>query len=133
MASSSTILIVSPSITRDKEFREKLAGNITSDREVMTVVREAFNKDSKIFTVRSEAKIAVDEARYAGGGPCSSGNREELEIRTKLFLEDFDAGSAIDAVDAALDHLSKNTVRIFKIYKSSSQNIVIVMNCCRTD
>ena len=39
---SSTVTIISPSINRDKEFRERLTGNLTSDKELLAVIREAF-------------------------------------------------------------------------------------------
>ena len=48
--------------------------------------------------------IAVDESRYDGSG---GEKRAELEIRAKLFLQDFDSGSAADAIDAVLKHIGE--------------------------
>ena len=42
------VTIISPSINRDKAFRERLRGsNLTSDKELMVVIREAFSKEEK--------------------------------------------------------------------------------------
>ena len=50
--------------------------------------------------------ISVDESRYNGNsGGC--GKREELEIRAKLFLQDFDSNSAADAIEAVLNHIGE--------------------------
>ena len=43
-----TVTIISPSINRDKAFRERLKGsNLTSDKELMAVIREAFSGEEK--------------------------------------------------------------------------------------
>ena len=51
--------------------------------------------------------ISVDESRYNGnsGGYGGCGKREELEIRAKLFLQDFDSDSAADSIEAVLRHI----------------------------
>ena len=51
--------------------------------------------------------ISVDESRYNGnsGGCGGCGEREELEIRAKLFLQDFDSDSAADSIEAVLRHI----------------------------
>ena len=46
---SSTVTIISPSINRDKEFRERLTGNLTSDKELLAVIREAFKVQTSMF------------------------------------------------------------------------------------
>ena len=53
--------------------------------------------------------ISVDESRYNGsGGGCGGcGEREELEIRAKLFLQDFDSDSAADSIEAVLKHIGE--------------------------
>ena len=48
MKMTPTVTIISPSINRDKAFRERLTGsNLTSDKELMAVIREAFSKEDK--------------------------------------------------------------------------------------
>ena len=53
--------------------------------------------------------ISVDESRYNGssGGCGGCGEREELEIRAKLFLQDFDSDSAADSIEAVLKHIGE--------------------------
>jgi len=106
---TSTITIISPSINRDKAFRERLTGNLTSDKELLAVIREAFNGEKNDMFSREGGEISVDESRYDGNnGGCVGGGkskREELEIRAKLFLQDFDSDSATDAIEAVLKHI----------------------------
>ncbi len=128
LSASGQVLIVSPSITKDREFREKLAGNVTSDRELLAVVQAAFVKDSKLFKRKEsgggDVEIVADESRYWSGeelapGPesfvCGGGSREDLEIRAKVFLQDFDAGSAVHAVDQVLKHIRECFLRTYYI------------------
>ena len=63
---TSTVTIISPSINKDKEFRERLTGNLTSDKELVAVIREAFNEEDKndMFSRREGGVISVDESRY---------------------------------------------------------------------
>ena len=52
----------------------------------------------------------MDELRYNGnsGGGCGGfGERKELEIRAKLFLQDFDSDSAADSIEAVLKHIGE--------------------------
>ena len=51
----------------------------------------------------------MDESRYNGsGGGCGGcGEREELEIRAKLFLQDFDSDSAAASIEAVLKHIGE--------------------------
>ena len=43
-----TVTIISPSINRDKAFRERLTGsNLASDKELMAVIREALSREEK--------------------------------------------------------------------------------------
>ena len=53
--------------------------------------------------------ISVDESRYNGnnGGCGGCGEREELEIRAKLFLQDFDSDSAAASIEAVLKHIGE--------------------------
>ena len=107
---TSTVTIISPSINKDKEFRERLTGNLTSDKELVAVIREAFNEEKNdMFSRREGGVISVDESRYDGnnGGEGGCGKREELEIRAKLFLQDFDSDSAADAIEAVLKHIGE--------------------------
>ena len=58
--------------------------------------------------------ISVDESRYNGnsGGCGGCGEREELEIRAKLFLQDFDSDSAADSIEAVLKHIGEELLCI---------------------
>ena len=68
-------------------------------------LRVAFDeKDKSGMFSRDESMISVDESRYDGNGV---GKREELEIRAKLFLQDFDSDSATDAIEAVLKHIGE--------------------------
>ena len=51
----------------------------------------------------------MDESRYNGnsGGCGGCGEREELEIRAKLFLQDFDSDSAAGSIEAVLKHIGE--------------------------
>ena len=105
---TSKVTIISPSINRDKEFRERLTGSSTSDKELLAVIREAFNEDKNGMFSREGGVIKVNESRYEGSnGEGGCGKREELEIRAKLFLQDFDSNSAADAIEAVLNHIGE--------------------------
>ena len=68
-------------------------------------LRAAFDeKDKSGMFSRDDSMISVDESRYDGNGV---GKREELEIRAKLFLQDFDSDSAADAIEAVLKHIGE--------------------------
>ena len=48
-----TVTIISPSINRDKAFRERLTGsNLASDKELMAVIREALSREKNQMFLR---------------------------------------------------------------------------------
>ena len=130
---TSTITIISPSINRDKAFRERLTGNLTSDKELLAVIREAFNGEKNDMFSREGGVISVDESRYDGNnGGCVGGGkskREELEIRAKLFLQDFDSDSATDAIEAVLKHIGEWLKFVHVQSRSTRATTVLDNNC----
>ena len=65
----------------------------------------------------------MDESKYDGNDRCEGGcgKREELEIRAKLFLQDFDSESAADAIEAVLKHIGEGGAKVENTWAKSHQ------------
>ena len=110
---SKSIRIVSPNIVRDREFRALLQASATGgghpgpDEELGLIVKQALGKGSDKTFKLSEGEAADVYEAVEKNSNREVGNRDQVEVKAKLFLRDFSAEKAKEAIKHTLTVLGK--------------------------